>query len=369
MRIAQVATYWPYVGGIESVVRGISENLVKIGFDVDVISPDICKKYQELEIINGVTVRRFKAGPLSFDLFLSNGSLGRFLLDECDQYDIVHVHGYPSFLALYAVKGKKKNKLVYTSHYSGMSTGFLSWMFQQLFHPFGTMIFSKVDKIICVSNWEKGVIKKRFNVPENRIEIIPNGVDIERIVAAEPWQVNKNVLLCVCRLEKYKNVQRVIEAMPYIPNEYILKIVGSGSYKDKLQLLANQLDLDDRVEVLSGLSNDQVYRWYKTCQAVIFPSTIETFGIVAIEGLAASKPVIINNKTGLAELAKMFSGIFAVDIDKLTPQEFGNCIFGILNMVENGITISNVDNYNWGALTEHLSKIYYSLLNEQSLGS
>ena len=62
MRIAQVcARYYPYIGGVETHVREVSERLAKKAIEVEVLTTDSSGKLPKQEIINGVKIRRFKS--------------------------------------------------------------------------------------------------------------------------------------------------------------------------------------------------------------------------------------------------------------------------------------------------------------------
>ena len=83
MKIAQVCPrYYPYIGGVETVVKEVSERLVQKGFEVDVLSQDPLNKYPAVESINGVLARRFKTGPLGLDFPLLNSTLRQYLKEN-----------------------------------------------------------------------------------------------------------------------------------------------------------------------------------------------------------------------------------------------------------------------------------------------
>jgi glycosyltransferase involved in cell wall biosynthesis len=347
MKIAQVCpTYYPYIGGVETVVKEVSERLVQKGFEVDVLSQDPLNKYPAVEHINGALVRRFKTGPLGLDFPFLSSTLRQYLRENTNRYDLIHAHSYHAFPALYAAWVKGKNKLVFNPYYHGEGHNFL----MNLLH--------RADKIICISETEKSLVQKHFGALGKEITVIPPGVSLERIANAGSVPLAGKLIFCPARLEKYKNVQLAIKTMPHLPEEYKLAIIGDGPYKGKLVKLIERLRLGDKAEILSGLSNEEVYRWYKACDVVLNLSRQESFGLTVIEGLAAGKPVIVNNQTALAELATRFDQVYPVDAATLSPAELAE---QIALRCDSELRTPDLSEYSWDSIAEQIKTLYESL--------
>jgi len=359
MKVAQVCSgYYPHIGGVQTVVKEMSEGLVQKGFEVEVLTQDHQGKYPATEIINGVTVRRFKTGPLSWDSAFSRDSLRSFLNRNSDEYDLIHAHGYHSFSPLYAARAKESNKLVFNPHYHGIGHNLLMTFLLRLYRHIGKITFEKADKIICVSETEKSTVQKHFVVPDDKIAIIPNGVDYDSIAQATPFPSDARVLLFVSRLEKFKNIHLAIRAVPYLPPEYKLMIIGSGPYKRKLLQLVEELHLADRVHILSGLSDEEVHRWYKTGDLILNLSSQEAFGLTVLEGLAAGKPVMVNNRMALAELATKLEGVYSVDAANLSPEQLADAVAQVCRSM---FAKPDLDEYGWDSIVERIRILYQSL--------
>jgi len=359
MRIAQVCPrYSPYIGGVETVVKEISERLAQKGFEVDILSQDPLNKYPAVENINGVIVRRFKTGALGLDFPLLNSTLRQYLRENTNRYDLIHAHSYHAFPALYAAWAKGKNKLVFNPYYHGEGHNLLMNLLHIPYRQIGKVIFKRADSIICISETEKSLVQKHFGALGKEITVISPGVSLERIANAGSVPLAGKLILYPARLEKYKNVQLAIKAMPHLPEEYKLAIIGDGPYKGKLVKLIERLRLSDKAEILSGLSNEELYRWYKTCDVVLNLSRQESFGLTVIEGLAARKPVIVNNQTALAELAARFDQVYPVDARTLTPAQLAEQIGGVC---DSRIEAPNLSEYSWDSITEQIRNLYESL--------
>lgn len=359
MKIAQVCSrYHPYRGGVETVVKNIGERLAKKDFDVEVLTQDPSAKSPVTEIINNVTVRRFRTGPLGLDFPFLNGTLRRYLKAKSKEYDLIHAHSYHTFPALYAAWTKKENKLVLNAHYHGKGHSFLMSLLHIPYRFIGKVMFERADKVICVSEFEKALIQSHFSTPLHKFAVIPNGINLDDIGAANPFPFHGRLILYVGRLEKYKNIHLAIQAMPHLSSQYNLMIIGDGPYKAKLQGLIKRSRIADRVQILSGLSNEEVYQWYKTSDTVINLSSQEAFGITVIEGLAAGKPVMVNNRMALAEIATRFDSVYAVDAETLPPAQLAE---QIALRCDEEVNVPDLSEYSWDSITEQIKKLYESL--------
>jgi glycosyltransferase involved in cell wall biosynthesis len=144
--------------------------------------------------------------------------------------------------------------------------------------------------------------------------------------------------------------------MKYVPEEYYLHIIGNGSYKRDLLKLIRQLKLEKKVRILSDLSDDEIYWWLKTCNLCINLSEAEAFGITVIEALCAGKPVIVNDRGGLAELAKNFpQAILPVKIEKgFSHKKLAELI--ILHYAKE-IDV-NLGPFAWKNIAERIKEVY-----------
>lgn len=359
MKIAQVCPrYYPYIGGIETTVEEVSERLVRKGINVEILTQDPLNRYQAVESINGVTVRRFKTGTLGLDFPWINEALRQYLRENASKYDLIHAHSYHAFPAFYAAKTKGSNKLIFNPHYHGRGHTQLMSLLHIPYRLIGKTVFEKADKVVFVSETEKSIAQKHFSIPEDKIVVISSGVNESEILRATPYSFNGKLLLYVGRLEKYKNIHLAIEAIVYLPNEYSLKIIGSGPYEKNLMRLIYKLHLTGRVQIISGLSNKEVYQWYKTCDLVLNLSNQEAFGLTVLEGLTAGKPVLVNNKTALAEMAAKFDQVYPVDAETLSPMQLAR---HIVKACDSKIGIPDLSQYSWDSIVEQIKSLYESL--------
>ena len=81
----------------------------------------------------------------------------------------------------------------------------------------------------------------------------------------------------------------------WIP-KYQLKIVaGNGQYSELLRQLAVKLGIADHVQFLSGVPLDELRNLYQKCEALVYPSLIEGFGLPPLEAMACGRPAIVSD--------------------------------------------------------------------------
>lgn len=301
MRIAQVCPrYYPYFGGVETHVQEISERLVKKGFVVEILTTDPSGKLRKEDVINGVKVKRFRSWAPNENYHVSR-ELKNYLKKNSDNYNVLHAHGYHDFPALHAALTKNINKLVFTPHYHGKGHSFFRSLLHIPYKLLGKNIFRKADKIICVSNYEKCLVMNKFKIGEEKIAFIPNGVNFEEFKDIKRRRKDYTAILCVCRLEKYKGIDSLIEILRTLDDDICLDIVGKGPYKWDLLRKVNKLQMEDRVRFYCDLPRKELLQMYVDADIFVLLSKYEAFGLSVADALASKTPCIVANTSALKD--------------------------------------------------------------------
>ncbi|AEA46589.1 glycosyltransferase family 4 protein [Archaeoglobus veneficus] len=358
MKIAQVCPrFLPHIGGVETHVYEISKRLVE-EFDVEVLTTDPTGKLAKIEEIGGFTVRRFKSLAPSDSYYLSP-SLHWYLKRTSGEYNIIHAHSYHAFPALHAAMTKKENKLIFTPHYHGKGHSLIRNLLHKPYKPLGSKIFDKADAIICVSEYEKNLVLKNFNVDGSIVHLIPNGVnldefkDIEKIKKSK--DSSKKVILYVGRLEKYKGLDYVVEALARLDSEFILEIVGKGPYKQNIVRLANRLGVLNRIRFYQNLSRRELIEKYAKADVLVLLSKHEAYGLAVAEALAAKTPCIVANEAALTEWIDD-RNVFGVD----HPVN----VCHLVRLIEDVVSreVSKVDKLkSWDEVAKEVRRVYLKL--------
>lgn len=356
MRIAQVTPrYHPCIGGLETFVRQVSEELAGRGHGVEVLTVDPSGKLPAVDVIGSVKVRRFRlSGPFSY-----SADLFRFLQEYGCHYDLVHAHNFHSLIPWLSVRARARAKrsypLVLMGHYHGRGHTAVTAFLLRLGRGGFRYWYRQADFVLCHTFFEKRLLADHFGIPDSRIGIIPSGVAVEAIRHARPWEVNGDWICVVGRLERYKNIHLAVRAIPHLPGNYRLAVIGAGPYERALMNLAYRLGVADRVFFLGRLDTGQVFQWYRTGKLVLNLSELEAFGLTVIEALAAGRPVLVNNRTALAELAERFEGVTAVDVRGLAPPVLARLI---VERARAPFVEPDLEDYRWESVVDRLLGFY-----------
>ncbi|MGB9841300.1 MAG: glycosyltransferase family 4 protein [Candidatus Bathyarchaeales archaeon] len=353
MRVYQICPkYFPSIGGVEEHVRNISERLAK-KFEVYVLTTDSSGKLPKEEIMNGVYVRRFRSLAPSESYFFSL-SLKKFLSTNFHGFGIIHAHSYGAFPALFAAQEKNNRKMVFSPHYHGSGHTFFRSLLHRPYKFFGKKIFDKADVIICVSNYERNLITQHFKINPTKLFVIPNGVNKNEFKNLQKRYKNHKVILSVCRLEKYKGLQYLIQSLPQLSDEIKLEIVGKGPYKESLVKLAKKLNVANRVMFYQDLSRAELLQKYADADVFALLSEHEAYGISVAEALCAGTPCIVTKTSALLEWIdnkNCFGVNYPICLDEL--------VLLIKHVIGKKAIMPKI--YDWDEITEKLAQIYQKL--------
>lgn len=221
-----------------------------------------------------------------------------------NDYDIIHVHLFPSlyWVACAKLLSRTTAPLIFTEHSTNNKR-------------INNFFFRQIDKIIYKQYWQISAItpEVKFSLTNNlgisneKVTVIYNGIDISRIQSAQSYSksvffvfINSILLIQVSSFQVQKDQKTLIEAMKFLPTNYVLLFVGDGILRKECEDQTALLGLSDRVKFL-GVRMD-VPELLKTADIVIQSSNWEGFGLAAVEGMAAGKPVIASNVEGLKDI-------------------------------------------------------------------
>jgi glycosyltransferase involved in cell wall biosynthesis len=355
LTITQVCpTFSPNIGGLETHVREISERLVERGFEVEVLTTDPSGNLPTKESINGVSVMRFRSWAPHGAYYFS-ADLKKFLASRSSAYDILHAHNYHALPALYATRAKSRG-FVFTPHYHGGSYVFFRKLLHVPYRHIAKKIFEKADTIVCVSDSEKNLIMSRFNVREQKLTVIHNGVDRQEFTGIRKIrESSRKVILYAGRLEEYKGIDYVIKALPRLSENIHLEIVGDGPHKNVLRKLADKVRVTSRVTFNPSLPRPELIQKYAAASLFVLLSRYEAYGISVAEALAAGTPCIVADAAGLADWIdneNCYGVEYPVDMEKLVS---------MINIAINR-EITPLSLPTWDTAVDKLIKLYEDAL-------
>jgi len=171
--------------------------------------------------------------------------------------------------------------------------------------------------IVSVSDFCRGQIISTFGIPEDRIFVVPNGVDLtvfqrgapDPAVLPEPIR-GKRIILSVSRLVERKGQEKLIAAMSRIaaevPDAHCV-LVGTGPLAERLKQAAADHGVTSNITFLGGVSQDDLVRLYRSSELFALPcrtladGDTEGFGLVFLEANACGLPVVAGAAGGTVE--------------------------------------------------------------------
>ena len=169
-------------------------------------------------------------------------------------------------------------------------------------------VYRRGDACVVLSKAFRDVLIESYGVSQERIHVIPPGIDHSRFAPAPdegPGDPPPFTIVSVRRLVPRMGLDVAIEALAHLATsrDARLLIAGTGPERERLEELADRHDLGQRVVFLGRVPDDELPLLYRDAHACIVPSReLEGFGYVALEGLAAGTPVIASATGGLIDL-------------------------------------------------------------------
>jgi len=388
-------TSYPIIGGVEKVIKEHSRYFISYGYPVKIITGRGEKFHENLEVEEIPEIASFHLLVKEMNKELQNGRMEKF--NELSSYlteklnkaigdrDIVIIHNCLTMhfnlaltFALHKVIEMNKNKK------------FICWAHDATFvdpnysdkqidkFPFNIISrpISNV-KYVTISKRMQKKLSQLFNIPEEEIEVVPNGIDFFELlevselckeIIQEYDLLNSLVLLYPTRIVKRKNIEDAIKIVKKLNEVQKTKLIITGApdphneesiqYYKKLHEYCDELGLSKNVIFLRDYKNiyvddKLVYDLYKISDILIFTSEQEGFGIPILEGAVFKLPMIVNKIEPLTELVNDSEVIFLTDIDNATKR--------LKNLIKNPKFLLHkkiIQNYHWSKIFEnHILKL------------
>ena len=317
---------WEYppriVGGIARVVHDLSKRLIKDGHEVTVVTYRDSADVPEYENDKGVNVYRvdnYMIHPNNFidwimQLNFNLVSKATEIINKEGGFDVIHAHDWLVTYAAKTLKNAYDIPIVATIHATeaGRNSGIHDET-QRYINDTEWLLTYEATEVIVNSNYMKNEIQRLFGLPFEKINVIPNGINLSNFTGIERdydfrrqyAMDNEKIILYVGRLVYEKVIQHLIAAMPKILSNYHdakLIIAGRGGMMDELKAEARNLGLGNKIYFTGYLDSKQVQKMYKCADVAVFPSTYEPFGIVALEAMLAGVPTVVSDVGGLNEI-------------------------------------------------------------------
>lgn len=366
MRVGLVSPYaWTMPGGVNNHVMSLVRHLERSGNDVFVIAPagDL-RRSQTAIPTNFISAGRAFPVRSNGSVAYVNGSF--FMLRKMDrilsplELDVVHVHE-PTIPAVGAAATMMaKVPVVATFHAAGAASAFyLRW------RPLAERILASITLRIVVSDTARQTVIGEF---PGEYRVIPNGIEIERYAAARGGEKVRGRVLFIGRPEPRKGLPALLEAFEGLRRRLpTATLVLAGPTPEELQAFASrERHTPDRrlagVTALGRVSHDVKLEQMAAAEVLCAPSNGgESFGIVLVEAMAASLPVVASDIPGYrAVLAEGSAGVL---VPPDSPPALESALFNVLQSAElrHDLALSGAaraERYSWDRLIGQVLEAY-----------
>ena len=382
---------WEYpprvVGGISRVVYDLSHRLIKDGHEVTVVTyrDGEVPYYEDDKGVKVYRIDNYMIQPNNFidwilQLNFNMVEKASQIIAEQGKFDVIHAHDWLVANAAKTLKHSFDIPIVATIHATeaGRNSG-IREPNQKYINDTEWMLTYEANEVIVNSNYMKSEVQRLFGLPFEKINVVPNGVNLNKFTGMDRdysfrrkyAMDNEKIILFIGRLVYEKGVQNLIAAMPKVLASYHdakLVIAGKGGMLDELKAQADYLGISNKVYFAGYMNGKDVERMYKAADISVFPSTYEPFGIVALEGMLAERPIVVSDAGGLGEIVehrvtgmKSYCG---------NPNSIADSILELLfnpelcdNIVKNA-KMKVKENYNWQKIAQDTHFTYQKAICE-----
>ncbi len=400
------------IGGLGTYISEIAPRFVKLGSDVtvftlndgtleehevqngiDVYRPKILNAEDVVPTVIAEDVRKWGTGIRFFaDLTMSNilsadRLVNQLVRKEHRDYDAIVVHDWLSIMGGMIAKRELHRPLIFHLHSTekGRSLGEgsktvrdLEYSGAQSANHVVTVSYSMRDELISqgftqgkINVVYNGVDPQKYNpstVPKTKIDEIRSGYGIKP---------EEYMILFVGRIVVVKGVDRLVQAMTSVKKtipKAKLVIVGTSEMQYSIEELVKTLKLDDHVRLrFEWISEEERIAHYAASDLCVFPSLYEPFGIVALEAMSMSKPVVVGAGTasGMREfVVPNGPDQCGIHVNPYEPNDIAWGITSALENIENARRLGEngrrlvIETYNWESVAGRTLRLYDDLLSK-----
>jgi glycosyltransferase involved in cell wall biosynthesis len=239
-------------------------------------------------------------------------------------------------------------------------------------------VYARGLRVIVLSRAFGMELTRRYRVPEERIRLIPGGVDSERfndqlsrIEARDRlgWPTDRPVVLSVRRHVRRMGLETLIDAARLVRSQVpdvLFLLAGSGPISGELRRRIAEHSLEENVRLLGRVDDADLPAAYRAADLSVVPSqALEGFGMITLESLASGTPVLVTPVGGLPEVV----GPFAPEcvFDGTTADSIADLLSEILKgrrvlPSSHACRSYATTGFSWPVIAERTRKVYEEVL-------
>ncbi|MFA6527984.1 MAG: glycosyltransferase family 4 protein [Candidatus Gracilibacteria bacterium] len=246
--------------------------------------------------------------------------------------------------------------------------GGISRMFQK-------SAFKRASRIVVPSQYLKDILAKHYSVPEDKVTVIYNAVEVP-FINKPKREDNTKTIVTVGRLVPHKNIAGIIEALKIVSktqdtdsrevmrsrgsrrSDIVLRIIGEGPEGTKLRQLARDLNVDKYITFLGPLSHEETLKEIARADMLVLNSIYEGLPHTVVEAMYLRTPVLATDIPGTREVATIQTAVLTKPNN---PQDLARNIKATLTIDNTEEAYRFVsENFNWEKNLEQLQEVFSS---------
>ena len=303
-------------------------------------------------------------------LFLSSLNLVKRIHKDFP-FDLIDSHYvYPDgFAAILLGKAMKKPVVL-----SALGSDIHQFTTFQHIKPMIRYALNQADHVITVCNALKQAMVS-LGIDDNKISIIPSGVDTELFCPVEKQKARANlsidedqkIILSVGSLRPLKGFDTILDALPKLLENYPnmhLYIIGEGSYRPSLEQKTRDLRLGKNVTLIGERANSALTLWYNAADVFCLASSNEGWANVIMESLSCGTPVVATRVGGTPEI--LTSPDIGLLVDPTQESLYSGLKTALENTWDRGRIRAHMQNRTWFKIAHEIKVVFRSVLHNES---
>ena len=242
-------------------------------------------------------------------------------------------------------------------------------------------VYRSSDQFIVLSSSFQKVLEDDYGVPEDRIHVIPGGVDVHRFHPTEDVEMvrrelglpqDRIILVSVRRLARRMGLDRLVHAVSVLRRDFpnlLTIVVGTGDLENELRSLVSELNLEEHIWFVGKVSDAQLPRYYQAADLSVVPSVaFEGFGLITIESLACGTPVLGTPVGGTSEILRGLSqGLLSNGTSTMDLVEGIGTVLSHPSRLPSSLQCREyvMKHYTWDVIIPLIEDVFASALNDK----
>jgi 1,4-alpha-glucan branching enzyme len=387
--------YWPLTGGTGAYVYYLSNELLKNGYKIYVVTGS--NQAQDVKVNPQLDVSFLKIPKMPIiKSFMLAANSNRKLNSVRETANVDITHPQLPLTPNFAVPPNFGKTLVCTVHstwkgeaeaiqgepYSRLNANekFLV-SFNWFLRFFEEAMLKRARKIIAVSHFTKRELTTYYKIPESKIRVIHNGVDINKFKPpVDKRKVKKELgfnpddlaIVSVGRLYARKGLFTLIESIPAVVKrfpsaKFIISGKGQSDEMHKLNVYAEKLGVKDSIIFTGYYPDKKLPKLYQAADVFAFSTFYEHHPFAVLEALSTGLPVVTTTVGGIPETIE--SGKNGYLVEPFNPRQFSEKILNLLQHPAEAAEMGTkarqtiVDELDWRIVVKEAMKVYDETLN------